>query len=179
MDPVGGRGDLRLSLVLQPFEGLLYRAIHPRSNVEPLTGRWAARLGGRFNRVGREALYTSLSALTALREVARDGRLQPTLFVSFDARLERIVDAEASGLDHGVLSDPDWKWANRRGEVAPSQALAEGLMAQGAHGLLVRSIAPDAGPLERNLVLWRWDASTLRVVDDEGRLPRPLSGSAP
>lgn len=159
--------------MLRSFQGILYRAIHPRSDVEPLTGRWAARLGGRFNRKGREALYTSLSPPTALREVARNGRLQPTLFVSFEAKLDGVVDADASALDSALLNDPAWKLAQRTRGVAPSQALAEDLIAQGAYGLMVRSFAPDAGPLEMNLVLWTWDATTLRVVDDEGRLPAP------
>lgn len=61
--------------------GPLYRALHPLSAPEPLTGRWAAKFGGRFNRPGREALYTSLHPATAVREVNRTRRWQPMLFV--------------------------------------------------------------------------------------------------
>jgi RES domain-containing protein len=173
VDPVGGHGDLRLTLVRVTYRDTLYRALHPRSDVEPLTGRWSALLGGRFNRKGREALYTSLSPLTAMREVIRSGRLQPTLVVAFEADLTDIVDAAASGLDEALLSTPAWREGQVRGEVSPSQRLAEDLIAQGAHGLLVRSFAPDAGPLEMNLVLWTWDATSLRLIDDERRLPPP------
>jgi RES domain-containing protein len=150
---------------------MLYRAIHPRSGFEPLTGRWSAKHGGRFNRPGREALYLSLSPLTALKEVARDGRFQPTLFISIEAKLDTIVDAAASGIEEAVLAEPEWARLNRQGTIAPPQQLAETLVGQGATGMLVRSFAPLAGPSDLNLVLWRWDAATLRVVDDEGRLP--------
>jgi len=160
--------------VLRPFAGMLFRAVHPRSGFEPLTGRWSAKHGGRFNRRGREALYLSLSPLTALKEVARDGRFQPTLFVSIEATLEGIADAAASGLDEAVLSEPEWARLNRQGQLAPSQALAEALIGQGATGMLVRSFAPEAGPREMNLVLWSWSPDTLRVIDDERRLaPSP------
>lgn len=100
----------------------------------------------------------------------RDGRFQPTLFVSIEARLERIVDAAASSLDEEVLTEPEWWRHMRQGRTAPSQELAENLIAQGANGLLVRSFAPLAGPSDLNLVLWSWDAKTLRVIDDERRL---------
>ncbi len=154
----------------RPFRGTLYRAIHPRSDFEPMTGRWSAKRGGRFNRRGREALYTSLSPLTTLKEVARSGRLQPTLVMAYEADLTGIVDASASGLDMAALGDDGWL---RDQGPSPSQALAEDLIAAGHSGLLVRSFAASAGPREMNLVLWTWSADTLRVIDDERRLPAP------
>jgi len=156
-----------------PFEGLLYRAIHPRSDREPMTGRWSAKHGGRFNRRGREALYLSLSPLTSVKEVMRDGRFQPTLILTLQATLDAVVDASASTLDAAALADPDWWWATRQGRLSPSQAIAEELIAEGAAGLLVRSFAPLAGPKDMNLILWSWSPESLRVIDDEGRLPRP------
>ena len=57
--------------------------------------------------------------------------------------------------------------------MAPTQALAERLIAAGFVGLLVRSFARGATPADLNLVLWRWGAdppATLSVIDDEGRL---------
>lgn len=108
-----------------------------------------------------------------MREVMRSGKLQPTLVVSMDANLMGIVDAAASGITEDLLSTPMWREGQVRGEVAPSQQLAENLIAQGAKGLLVRSFVPDAGPLEMNLVLWTWDATSLRLIDDEARLSSP------
>lgn len=112
----------------------------------------------------------SLSPLTTLKEVMRDGNVQPTLILSVHADLTGIVDAAASGLDAAALSEPEWWRHERNGASAPSQSLAEELIAQGANGLLVRSFAPRAGPNDLNLVLWTWDAATLRVLDDERRL---------
>ena len=96
--------------------------------------------------------------------------MQPTLFISYDASLGDIVDAAASGLPPEMLGADDWQRRAGAGEVPPSQALAESLIAQGAAGMLVRSFAPDARAGDLNLVLWRWTPETLRVVDDEKRL---------
>ncbi len=157
--------------MLVGFSGPLYRAFNPRWTAQPLSGEWAARFGGRFNRKGRPALYTVLEPGTALREVSRTKRMQPTLFVSYEASLVDVVDAAASGLDDAVLGADDWQRRMDAEGMAPSQLLADELAAQGAQGLLVRSYAPEASPADLNLVLWRWSSDTLRVVDDEGRLP--------
>lgn len=53
------------------FKGKLYRAINPIFAQDPLSGRGEALYGGRFNRKGTPALYTSLSIMTALREAIR------------------------------------------------------------------------------------------------------------
>ena len=50
------------------FQGLVYRAHNPEWSWTPLSGEGARRHGGRFNRRGVPALYTSLSPLTAIRE---------------------------------------------------------------------------------------------------------------
>lgn len=96
--------------------------------------------------------------------------MQPTLFISYEARLADIVDAAASGLPPELLGADDWQRRADAVQLPPSQALAEDLIAQGATGLLVPSFAPDARPGDLNLVLWRWTPETLRVVDDERRL---------
>lgn len=135
-----------------------------------MTGRWAAKFDGRFNRKGREALYTSLHPATAVREVHRTRRWQPMLFVAFEAVLTDLADAQASGFDEQLLAAEDWQERMVEDGIAPTQRLAEDLMAQGFAGLLVRSFAEGCGPSDLNLVLWRWDASTLRIIDDDGRL---------
>ena len=135
-----------------------------------MTGRWAARFGGRFNRMGREALYTSLHPATAVREVHRTRRWQPMLFVAFEADLVDLMDARASGFDEALLAAEDWQERMVEDGIAPTQRLAEDLIAQGCAGLLVRSFAEGCGPNDLNLVLWRWDSATLRLVDDDGRL---------
>ncbi|MGX7744034.1 RES family NAD+ phosphorylase, partial [Rhodopseudomonas parapalustris] len=75
------------------YEGKLYRALNPIYAREPLSGRGAALYGGRFNRRGVPALYTSVSILTAIREANQVGNLQPTTLVSYDADIARVFDS--------------------------------------------------------------------------------------
>lgn len=72
--------------------GQLYRALKPIYAREPLSGRGAELYGGRFNRKGMPALYTSLSIITALWEANQIGNLQPTTLVSYNADFERVFD---------------------------------------------------------------------------------------
>ena len=60
-----------------------------------------------------------------------------------------------------------------RGEIPPTQALADRLIRAGYVGMLVRSFAAGAGPNDLNLVFWTWGArppSRVAVIDDERRL---------
>lgn len=96
--------------------------------------------------------------------------MRPILFISYDAKLDAIVDASAAGLDLVALGADDWQRRADAGEVPPPQVLAEALIGQGAADLLVRSFAPEARSGDLNLILWRWSPDTLRVVGDEGWL---------
>lgn len=81
------------------------------------------------------------------------------------------MDAQASGIDEALLSANDWQERMVEDGIAPTQRLAEELIAQGCKQLLVRSFAEGCGLGDLNLVLWTWNPETLRIVDDEGRLP--------
>jgi RES domain-containing protein len=50
------------------FDGVGYRAHHPGWAYQPTSGEGAERHGGRFNRKGLGALYTSLDINTAWME---------------------------------------------------------------------------------------------------------------
>lgn len=160
--------------------GALYRALNPVYAREPLSGEGARRFGGRFNRPGRAALYTSLAPETAIRESHQVGALQPTVLVSYRADLGPVLDGRdadalaAFGADAEALADPGWREKMLHKRDVPTQNLAEDAVAAGFVGLLVQSFAKGAGEGDLNLVLWRWsgDGTTLRVVDDEGRLGR-------
>jgi hypothetical protein len=54
-----------------------YRVIAPAYAGTPLSGKGAARRGGRFNRPGQEALYLSLHKVTALAEYKQDNPWLP------------------------------------------------------------------------------------------------------
>jgi RES domain-containing protein len=169
-----------LSLPIR-YHGKLYRALNPVYAREPLSGRGAELYGGRFNPKGVPALYLSLSAMTALREANQVGNLQPTTLVTYDAEIERVFDCrdktalEARCMDAAALADATWRDQMKASGEARTQAFARRLIADGYHGLLVRSFAPGATENDLNLVLWKWgDAAPSRVtlIDDEGRLSR-------
>ena len=161
------------------FEGELYRALNPIYAREPMSGRGAELYGGRFNRKGTSALYSSLSVMTALREANQAGSLQPTTLVSYDADIEAVFDSRddeglrAEGMDAATLADPTWRDQMKATGEAKTQAFGRRLAAAGYHGLLVRSFAPGATDDDLNLVLWTWsDAAPFRLtlIDDEDRL---------
>lgn len=139
-------------------------------------------MGRRFNRKGQEALYLSLSALTALREVSSGfaHRLTPLVLCSYDVDCDDIVDlrtaacrAEA-GISFKELATP---WADdlAHGREPASHALAGRLIAGGAAGMLAPSLAHGGTDDDQNLVLWRWGPQLphrVQVFDPSGRLPK-------
>jgi RES domain-containing protein len=161
------------------YSGKLYRALNPVYAREPMSGRGAARYGGRFNPKGVPALYTSTSVLTALREANQVGDLQPTTLVCYRADIEMVFDTtnlaalETMGFDEIALADPTWRDQMRTAGEARTQRFARDLIAAGHNGLLVRSFAKGASAGDMNLVLWKWGTnapSHLELVDDEDRL---------
>jgi RES domain-containing protein len=161
------------------YAGWLYRALNPLFAREPLSGRGAALHGGRFNPKGMPALYCSLAVTTAIKEANQVGSLQPTTLVSYEAEIENVFDSrdeaalEPFGLSAGALADRGWRDAMKAAGKAPTQAFAEILVAEGFHGILVRSFAPGTSDEDLNLVLWAWGIaapSRLVLIDDEGRL---------
>ena len=164
------------------FQGRVYRAHNPQWSWTPLSGEGARRHGGRFNRRGIPALYTSLNPLTAIREAVPLGRrMQPLTLCAYEVDTEPVFDAQnehqraALGVSDLDLSCPAWEAEMLEGAVPSSQALADRLIAAGYTGLLVRSFAAGAGVDDINLVLWKWGASRpslVVLIDDERRLSR-------
>lgn len=162
------------------FTGRVYRAHNPQWSWSPLSGEGARRYGGRFNRRGVPALYTSLSPLTAIREAEPLGRpMQPLTLCAYDVDAEPIFDAldeelcRALRVGASELTCPAWEAEMRAGSMPASQTLADRLAAVGYVGMRVQSYAKGAGDDDVNLVLWKWGANRpVRVVliDDEGRL---------
>ncbi|MCT4371019.1 RES domain-containing protein [Yangia mangrovi] len=164
------------------FQGTLYRALSPYWAYRPLSGEGAERFGGRFNRVGRAALYLADSVETALNEVQQAGQFAPVTLVAVEADLDPLFDAcDAAALAQiGArpedLALPDWAARQAMQGSAPTQDLAERVLAMGFCGMRVPSFAPGARAAARNLVLWRWGEALphrLRLIDDENRLRHP------
>ena len=162
------------------FRGLVYRAHNPHWSWTPLSGEGARRHGGRFNRRGIPALYTSLAPLTAVREAQPLGRpLQPLTLCAYEVDAEPVFDAHdeeyrrALGVNEFDLACPAWEAEMLAGAVPASQALADRLVAAGHVGMRVRSFAAGSGPDDLNLVMWLWGSeppARFVLIDDEGRL---------
>jgi RES domain-containing protein len=157
------------------FTGLLYRAHNPVWSREPLSGDGAARFGGRFNRMGRPALYTSLAPETALREANQVGTLQPTTLVAYQADIGPLLDGRDAaalrpfGMAPAELDDASWRDRMLYGKPVPTQDLAEAAIARSFFGIVVPSYARGASADALNLVLWNWEGR-IRLVDDDNRL---------
>ena len=161
------------------YQGILYRALNPIRAREPLSGEGARLYGGRFNPRGTPALYTSMSVLTSIREANQAGSLQPTTLISMEADLDPVFDAEdpadlaARAIDHAALARDDWRLQMRQNGTSAGQEIARRLIAEGYHGMRIRSFAKGATGTDHNMVLWKWGArlpARLRLIDDDRRL---------
>ena len=162
------------------FRGLVYRAHNPQWSWAPLSGEGARRHGGRFNRRGIPALYTSLPPFTAVRESQPLGRpMQPLTLCACEVDAEPVFDASSEvcrrSLDVGEfdLACPNWEADMLDGAIPASQALADRLISAGYVGMRVRSFATGSDADDFNLVMWKWGAhrpALVILVDDEGRL---------
>lgn len=160
------------------YTGLLYRALNPLYAQDSLSGAGAALHGGRFNKVGRAALYVTLNIKTAILEINQVGTLQPTTLVSYQADVHDIFDAtnraqlEKHKLSADVLASTTWRDEMYATGLAQTQSIAEDLIAQGYRAIKVPSCARGAQHNDINLVIWFWNdgINQLSVIDDEKRL---------
>ena len=160
--------------------GLVYRAHNPQWSWSPLSGEGARIHGGRFNRRGVPALYTSLTPLAAIREAQPLGRpMQPLTLCAYEVDAEPVFDAldeercRRRGVRASDLADPTWEADMLAGSIPASQALADRLIEAGYVGMRVPSFAAGAGAGDLNLVLWTWGSegpARVVLIDDEGRL---------
>ena len=161
------------------YRGLIYRALNPLYARDPLSGHGASLYGGRFNRRGQAALYTALTAATAIREANQVGTLQPMTLVAYRANFGPIFDTRDEsvlityGMDDDHLAAKDWRIRMKSGGAVVTHDFADRLIGDGYAGLLVRSFAAGATGNDLNLVIWRWNTvadDAITLVDDEGRL---------
>jgi len=171
-----------LTLAVRHFTGLVYRAHHPRWAFTPLSGEGAKKYGGRFNRPGSEALYTSLDLTTAWME-AQQGfpfKPQPMTMVAYQVNCADIADLQDPAVQQSLDYDSTdlgcaWEDLALQNREPPTWRLADRLQAQGIAGILVRSFAPGCTDDSRNLVLWQWsnaEPHAIQIIDDQNRLPK-------
>ena len=164
------------------LRAVVWRAHHPRWAFDPVSGQGAALHGGRFNRIGVPALYTSLRFETAWLEAqqAFPFKGQPMTLCGYQVDCEDIADLSdgatlaALEVDRNVLAC-SWEYLAAKGETPPSWALADRLIAAGQAGIVAPSFAPGASPADLNAIFWRWAPDPphqVKVIDDAGRLPK-------
>lgn len=140
------------------------RAAKPRWSYLPTSGEGAARRGGRFNRIGEPALYTSLTHETAAREVRFSLNQEPYTFYFLAVDCHHIADLTDRDTRLNLqirfedLSNDNWESEMHRGIEPSTHAITRRLKADGYSGILVNSFAPGASVQDINLVLWLWDS---------------------
>jgi RES domain-containing protein len=148
---------------------------------DPVSGEGARARGGRFNRSGLAALYTSMSLETAWLE-AQQGfafKAQPMTLCAYDVDCEGILDltTDAGRVAAGTsLAELGCAWEDlaTTGKPVPTWLLAERLLDSGCAGIIVPSFAARATARDASLVFWKWAAvppHRVVVIDDERRLP--------
>ena len=150
-----------------PWSGRACRAVLPAYAIqgELLSGKYAAVCGGRWNRPGLQAIYSSLDAKTVLSEVGPvdlgAGLTGVVKFersiVWFEAALARTIDLRNSAvlshfkLDTDELLQVDWKAAQASGIEPLPQAVGRAMIA----GSIEAILAPSAHRREgTNLVVF-------------------------
>ncbi len=160
------------------FVGSVCRAHDPEWAWDPLSGEGARQHGGRFNKKGTPALYTSLTEPVAAREATPFVILRPIILCAYQVNVKPIFDATDDlnlahrGISPNDLASPNWRVETLAGEMSASQALAENLIQEGYAGILVRSFVLGASASDLNLVLWKYGSelpTQVLLVDDEGR----------
>jgi RES domain-containing protein len=128
------------------------------------------------------ALYTAQRMQTAWTEAqqAFPFKAQPMTLCAYEVDCTDVLDLtdtaeqRAQGINRATLACP-WEDLASRREMPPSWDLTQRLHAAGIAAIIVPSFAAGATAADINMVFWSWGPDLphlLRVIDDEGRLPR-------
>lgn len=161
---------------------LFFRFMTPRWSHLPLSGAGAAVGGGRFNRVGVEAVYLSTEHATAYEEIRQGSSIAPpATLAGYKVKADEIVDF-SGGFDPSIWTDEwrewdcDWKYVARIDKTTPaSWVLGDMLITRGCRGLLYPSVRRPRGT---NLVLFpsnMTSSDSLEVHDPFKDLPADQS----
>jgi RES domain-containing protein len=165
----------------QSLERRFWRVLAPRWAHQPLSGAGAARRGGRWNPKGIPAQYLSAELTTAVAEYEQDIGIRPGTFCAYNVKVDRVFDLTSVDVLASLGVEPAERFAPWKTMLLverrepPGWRIAESLIVLGANGALVPSVRPAGGT---NLILWRWNGSSDRVVvalDPQTDLPRDQS----
>ena len=149
-----------------------------------LTGNGAARLGGRWNPKGINAVYGSTDILTATFEAYQGfidagfslSSLKPRVTAGANVSLESVFDLTDGAIRRSIgfslddLLDEDWHAIQMSGDESWTQAIGRGCFESGFEGILVASARKRDGT---NLIVFpdSMDAGSSFKILGESELP--------
>ena len=155
----------------------LWRAFVPRWAHLPLSGEGAARVGGRWNPVGAQAIYAARELSTAWAEYNQGFVQHPALIARLQLTGANLADlTDRAGLDDLALDESihrcEWRAEIDSGRTPATHRLRERLLQQGFDGVVYPSYMSPGGTC---VALWRWNGTgqpRLTVIDPDGRMPK-------
>lgn len=148
---------------MKNLQRTLFRATTPYWIDSSLARQEAARLGGRFNRPGRAALYMSFDPITALDEARVLGGPSGLELFAIDVDTAPVFDARDDiqlsryGTCLSDLADHAWAMAMYRDGMSPTQIFSERVIEAGYSAMIFPSFVASSRIDGINLVVWSCD----------------------
>jgi len=149
------------------FDGVIVRSVGTKyaSENDFFSGAGAAKTGGRWNRVGLQAIYASLGVLTATREAYQNfvtfgfslTTIMPRVTAGASVSLGKVLDLTDAkvrsqiGFTLKELVEEDWKAIQADGDESWTPAIGRGCHDAGFEGLIVPSAQNEDG---KNIVIF-------------------------
>jgi len=149
------------------FDGTIIRSVGTRyaNEKEFLSGKGAAKFGGRWNRPGLSAVYASLDILTATHEAYQNflsygfslSAIRPRVTAGALATLKTGLDLSDQAIRQKIgftlaeLIGEDWEGIQAGGEESWTQAIGRGSREAGFEAILVPSARNRDG---KNIVIF-------------------------
>ena len=149
------------------FDGVIVRSVGTRhaSEKDFFSGAGAAKAGGRWNRVGLQAIYASLDVMTATKEAYQNfvtfgfslTTIMPRVTAGASVSLGKVLDladkkvCSKIGFTTNELIEEDWRAIQSGGEESWTQAIGRGCFICGFEGLIAPSAQNEGG---KNIVIF-------------------------
>lgn len=149
------------------FDGTIMRCVGAKyaKAKDFFSGAGAAKCGGRWNRVGMEAIYASLDVITATHEAYQNfvafgfplTSIQPRVTAGATVSLEKVLeltDAKVRsriGFTLTELIHEDWRGLQAAGDESWTQAIGRGCLLAGFEAIIVPSARHRNG---KNIVIF-------------------------